>query len=267
MNLKKIIIAVIVSFASVSAFCQWLPGPANAIAGFFTTLSVTGTATFADHGTWSSSGISTGSNITGATITGTGNITNAATPGRTIQSAFKFIAGNATSSQGGELTVINDAGTNAWLIGLLGSAGATDFSIFDLPNSASRVTINHTTGLVTLSNGLAVTTTTTSTGHSSPSTGNTPTIASAACGALTNGTISGTDQDGKITIGAATTTACAVTFGSSTWASGPNSCTFSPASAASAALTVLPYISALSASGFTLSGSVLGSTSFYYHCQ
>jgi hypothetical protein len=105
------------------------------------------------------------------------------------------------------------------------------------------------------------------TGHISMSTGNTPTIASAACGALTNGTITGTDQEGKITIGAATTTTCAVTFGSSTWPSAPTGCTFSPASAASAALTVLPYISAVSSSGFTLSGSVLASTSFYYHCQ
>lgn len=103
-------------------------------------------------------------------------------------------------------------------------------------------------------------------GHSTSSTGNTPSISSGACGTGTNGIISGTDQDGKITIGATSTTSCAVTFGSSTWSAGPNACTFNPASSGSAALTVLPYISTLSASGFTISGSVLASTSFYYHC-
>lgn len=105
-----------------------------------------------------------------------------------------------------------------------------------------------------------------SSGHLSSSTSNTPTISSGACGSGTNGTIAGTDQDGKITVGAATTTTCAVTFGSTTWVTGPNSCTFSPASAASAAVTVLPYVSAVSSSGFTLSGSILATTSFYYHC-
>lgn len=101
--------------------------------------------------------------------------------------------------------------------------------------------------------------------HFSPSTSNTPTISSGACGATTNGTISGTDQAGLITIGSATTSACAVTFGSSTWASGPNSCVITPSTSSSA--SALAYVSALSASGFTVSGTVLASTSFYYNCQ
>ena len=42
----------------------------------------------------------------------------------------------------------------------------------------------------------------------------TPTIASGACGTGTNGTISGSDQVGTITVGSATTTACTVTFAS-----------------------------------------------------
>lgn len=94
-----------------------------------------------------------------------------------------------------------------------------------------------------------------------------PTIASGACGTGTNGTLSGTsnDQSGTIIIGAATTTSCAVTFGVA-WGASPRACTTTPASAASAGLTILPYISALGTTGFTLSGAVLASTSFYYHC-
>ena len=96
-------------------------------------------------------------------------------------------------------------------------------------------------------------------------TGDTPSIASGACGTGTNGSITGSDQAGKITIGASATTACAVTFGS-TWSTAPRACTFSAASSGAAAVTVLPYISATSATGFTLSGAVLASTSFYYQC-
>ncbi len=92
-----------------------------------------------------------------------------------------------------------------------------------------------------------------------------PTIASGACGATTNGTISGSDQAGKVTIGAASTTTCTVSFGS-TWATAPRACTFSPASSGAAALTVLAYVSAVSATSFTITGSVLASTVFYYHC-
>lgn len=100
--------------------------------------------------------------------------------------------------------------------------------------------------------------------HITPS-ATTPTIASGACGTGSNGTITGSDHAGKITIGAAATTACAVSFGT-TFAAAPTACTFSPASSASAATTVLAYISAISTTGFTLSGAVLASTSFYYQC-
>ena len=52
MSAKKIIVGIVLACASIAAFCQWLPGPANAIAGFFTTLSATGTATLQimEHG-------------------------------------------------------------------------------------------------------------------------------------------------------------------------------------------------------------------------
>ena len=148
------------------------------------------------------------------------------------------------------------------------NAGNPDFYVYI--NGTTRMIVN-ATGINTTAIGASTPSTgaftsLASSAHASVSTGATPTIASGACGTGSNGTISGTDQSGKIMIGASATTACAVTFGSSTWSNGPTACTFSPATAASAAVPVLGYISALSASGFTLTGSALANTSFYYTC-
>lgn len=97
----------------------------------------------------------------------------------------------------------------------------------------------------------------------------TPTIASGACGTTTNGVVtSGSDQSFIVTIGAATTTSCAISFGS-TWTTKPRSCVFSPGSTGSAATTVLPFISPsnITTTGVTLSGSVLASTVWNIQCQ
>jgi hypothetical protein len=90
-----------------------------------------------------------------------------------------------------------------------------------------------------------------------------PTIASGACGATTNGTLSAAANDhaGEIIIGAATTTTCAVTF-SSSYATAPRAVLLTPAVG-----TVAPTVSALSASGFTIAATALASTSFYYWVQ
>jgi hypothetical protein len=90
-----------------------------------------------------------------------------------------------------------------------------------------------------------------------------PSIASGACGATTNGTLSAAANDhaGEIIIGAATTTTCAVTF-SSSYATAPRAVLLTPAVG-----TVAPTVSALSASGFTIAATALASTSFYYWVQ
>lgn len=92
----------------------------------------------------------------------------------------------------------------------------------------------------------------------------TPTIASGACGATTNGTIAGDNQSGKITIASATTTSCAVSF-SATFAAAPNAVVLTAASSASAGQVANVYVSALSATGFTVTGTALASTSWYFH--
>jgi hypothetical protein len=48
----------------------------------------------------------------------------------------------ASSTLGGNIRFRDDTGTVRWLTGILGGAGATSYSIYDLVNSASRVTID-----------------------------------------------------------------------------------------------------------------------------
>lgn len=92
-----------------------------------------------------------------------------------------------------------------------------------------------------------------------------PSIASGACGTGTNGTIAGDNLSGIITIGAIATTSCAITFSKSLQFT-PNACIAFPANAAAAASTVLARIGTIGTAGFTLSGAVLASTAFNYHC-
>jgi hypothetical protein len=97
---------------------------------------------------------------------------------------------------------------------------------------------------------------------------NTPTIASGACGATTNGTLSAasTDQSGEIIIGAAATTTCTVSFGLA-YTTAPRSVMLTPGNAAAIGATVLPYVSSIGTANFVVTGSLLASTSFYYWVQ
>lgn len=93
-----------------------------------------------------------------------------------------------------------------------------------------------------------------------------PTIASGACGASTNGTLTTGSRTnaGQVVIGAATTTVCTISFAANL----PTApvCVIAPSNVAASAGTVLAYVSANTISGFVITGSVLGSTSFNYIC-
>jgi hypothetical protein len=91
------------------------------------------------------------------------------------------------------------------------------------------------------------------------------TISSGACGASTNGTISGNDHAGLITIGSATTATCAVSFASA-YTTVPRAVLLEPGNAGAASALSGEYISALSTSGFTITGT-LASTNWYYWVQ
>jgi hypothetical protein len=104
--------------------------------------------------------------------------------------------------------------------------------------------------------------------HWRPGGSATPTIASGACGATTNGTLSAAanDQAGEVIIGAAATTTCTVTF-SSAYTTAPRAVMLTAGNAAAIGATVLPYVSAISTTAFTITGALLASTSFYYMVQ
>lgn len=98
--------------------------------------------------------------------------------------------------------------------------------------------------------------------------GGTPTIASGACGATSNGTIGAgsTNQSGLLQIGSATTTTCTVSF-SATLVAAPGACVLFPANAAAAATgTTVAYVSSITTTNWVLTGSALANANYYYHC-
>lgn len=94
----------------------------------------------------------------------------------------------------------------------------------------------------------------------------TPTIASGACGAAANGSVSGTNQSGVVTIGAAATTTCTVSF-STTLSVAPKACVIAPGSGGAAAQgTTLAWVGAPSTTAWVITGSALASTTYRYVC-
>jgi len=100
------------------------------------------------------------------------------------------------------------------------------------------------------------------------STAGLPTIASGACGATSNGAVvaGSTNQSGNITIGAAATTTCTVSF-SATLASAPKSCQIEPTNAAAAAQgTTVAYVSSVTTAGFVITGTALANANYGFLC-
>jgi len=97
------------------------------------------------------------------------------------------------------------------------------------------------------------------------STFGTPTIASGACGTGTNGSISGTNQSGSITIGASATTTCTISF--STTITAPGACLIFPGNATAAATgTTVARVGTPSATAWVVTGSALANTVYSYIC-
>lgn len=102
----------------------------------------------------------------------------------------------------------------------------------------------------------------------SPANGTTS-IASGACGAGANGTITAgsTNASGFLQIGAAATTSCVVTFGPTTLEFPVYSCQLMPANAAAAAVGTTQAQAAASTSGFTITGAALANAQYTYICK
>lgn len=97
-------------------------------------------------------------------------------------------------------------------------------------------------------------------------TGFAPTISGGACGAGANGTVAGTNFSGIVTIGAAATTTCTITFASPIIP--PSACTIFPGNAAAAdQATTLARAGAPSSTAWVITGSVLANTVYNYNCS
>lgn len=97
----------------------------------------------------------------------------------------------------------------------------------------------------------------------------TPTIAANACGSTTQGTIAanGNDQAFQVTVGTAAVTSCTITF-SSAFTTAPRAVEITPANSAGAAVgTTLAYVSAISTTAITITGSALAGASYYVQAQ
>ncbi len=86
-----------------------------------------------------------------------------------------------------------------------------------------------------------------------------PTITSGNCGTGTNGTVAGDNNAGTITIGASATTTCQVNF-STTLANVPHTVMLTARNVAAAGQITGEFVSAISATSFTITGTALANT-------
>lgn len=94
-----------------------------------------------------------------------------------------------------------------------------------------------------------------------------PTVAANACGSTTQGTVAAgsTNNAGQFTAGTVAVTTCTITFANSGFTFAPRSIVLYPANATAAATgTVAAFVSAISATTFTVTGTALASASYYY---
>ena len=108
---------------------------------------------------------SAGLSVTGS-ISATENITSA---GNVIQ------VGAAGTGTGGNYRITDDGGTLRWLAGLLGTAGARDWTLLEVVSGRTPIRANASTGAVSIDHGLTVTGSISAT--TGVSTGNTGSVA------------------------------------------------------------------------------------------
>lgn len=183
---------------------------------------------------------------------------------------------NSTGTGGGVQHKMVGGGTNVYSLatqtgsGYVGSTPAASLTIAGGSGETGGLGLDASgggsTAPVTLKGG---STAGVSVGPFAVPTGSIPTIASNACGSTTQGTVASgsTDMSGAITVGTAAVTSCAVSF-AVTHVTTPKACQITPANSTAAAVgTTGAYVSAISASGFTISGLNLSSAEYNFLCM
>lgn len=192
----------------------------------------------------------------------TGGLAVGSPSGATIGAVVTSVATNGAitinGSTSGAITAQPQAAAGTWNWNWPVTAGTSGQVLLSAAGGSSPMTWSSTltafthAGLTTFSGQLITTF-------------GTPTISSGACGATTNGSVSGNNQAGLITIGSATTTTCTVSF--STTLTAPNSCVLFPANAAAAATgTTVARVSSIGTTNFVVTGSALANANYYFLC-
>jgi hypothetical protein len=157
------------------------------------------------------------------------------------------------------LTATNDSGALSLLSGGVNKVSlVADSGLPSYINSGNNFCI----GSTTCSNPLSVTGASSVTTHALNSSG---VPAASTCGTTPAVTANSSNAAGQFTTGTGTPTACTITFANAY----PTAafCTISPANAAASGAGVLPYVSATSASAFTITMAVgTSSAAFNYVC-
>ena len=164
-----------------------------------------------------------------------------------------LVDGSASSAVTGLLVTSEAAGAGVLLS--VTSTGNNESLHLNAKGSGSIIVGNVSTGVINFGSQIASTT-------------GTPTIASGACGASTNGAVvsGSTNQSGQITIGSASTTSCTIAW-SATLPATPGACEFFPMNAAAAATgTTVAYVGAPTTVHVVLSGSALANANYGYVC-
>lgn len=196
------------------------------------------------------------------------------------------LAAGSTDAGNTNYAIYLNAGTRSTTATLMRVSGAVssdayfggpinaDAIAWGIVNGAENGRITTSTGNMSLGsatddgvNKLQVTGMSKFTGHV-VSAGTVPTVATNDCGSSTQGTITagGNDNAFLLTAGTAAVTSCAVTF-ATTWTAAPKACNFSPANTTAAASgTVAAYISSITTTKVTISGTALASAAFYVRC-
>jgi hypothetical protein len=191
--------------------------------------------------------------------TGTRNITSAGVKVSAAAPDFQLYASGSGADQK-YWDIIDGASGNLTIRSLNDAFSASNPAM--LFARGSGYTINHTTlytaaGVQAFNCDVAQ--------HCQSGNATAPTIASGACGAATNGTVTGgNDMSFTFSIGAAATSACTVTF-AGTWATAPKSCHLQPTNAA--ALVAGMYQSAISATAVTFTGTTEANTTWAAKCE
>jgi hypothetical protein len=228
-----------ISVNNLGAFIN--TGGGGGTPGVFTTLSASGavtgagfTARFATPGPIGNTTASTGAFTTLTATTLNGNAFTTGTGTLTLGAGKTLTANNSLTLAGTDTTTMTFPTTSA---------------------SIARTDAAQTfTGTQTFSGQILSTT-------------GTPTIASGACGTTTNGAVvmGSTNQSGQITIGAAATTTCTISWSATITA--PNACVFFPMNATAAATgTTVARVGAPTATNVVLSGSALANSNYAYMC-